>query len=39
MNDSKHYSMAIQWDDEDKIYIVSIPEFQAAKPMGKHIRR
>ncbi|HTK09105.1 MAG TPA: type II toxin-antitoxin system HicB family antitoxin [Ktedonobacteraceae bacterium] len=29
-----HYSMLIQWDDEDNIYVVSIPELKL-KTHGK----
>lgn len=35
MIDPKHYSMTIQWDDEDKIYIVSVPELPGCKTHGK----
>lgn len=31
----KHYSLLIQWDDEDKIYVVSVPELPGAKTHGK----
>lgn len=31
----EHYSMLIQWDDEDKIYIISVPELPGAKTHGK----
>ena len=30
----QHYSMLIQWDDEDDIYIVSVPELKV-KTHGK----
>lgn len=30
-----HYSMLIQWDSEDEIYIVSVPELPGAKTHGK----
>jgi predicted RNase H-like HicB family nuclease len=30
-----HYSMLIQWDDEDQIYIISVPELPGAKTHGK----
>lgn len=30
-----HYSMVIQWDDEDQIYIISVPELPGAKTHGK----
>ena len=29
------YSLVIQWDDEDKIYIISVPELPGAKTHGK----
>jgi predicted RNase H-like HicB family nuclease len=29
-----HYSMLIQWDDEDSIYIISVPELRV-KTHGK----
>jgi predicted RNase H-like HicB family nuclease len=35
MIDPRHYSMVIQWDDEDKIYIVSVPELPGCKTHGK----
>ena len=35
MIDPRHYSMVIQWDDEDKIYIVSVPELSGCKTHGK----
>ena len=31
---SEHYSMLIQWDDEDDIFVVSIPELKL-KTHGK----
>jgi predicted RNase H-like HicB family nuclease len=31
----KHYSLLIQWDDEDKIYVVSVPELSGARTHGK----
>ena len=33
--DSKHYSMIIQWDDEDKIYVVDVPELPGCMTHGK----
>lgn len=30
-----HYSMVIQWDDEDSSYIVTVPELPGAKTHGK----
>ncbi len=35
MIDPKHYSLVIQWDDEDKIYIVSVPELAGYKTHSK----
>lgn len=35
MIDPRHYSLVIQWDDEDKIYIVSVPELAGCKTHGK----
>ena len=31
----QHYSMTIQWDPEDHIYIISVPELPGAKTHGK----
>jgi predicted RNase H-like HicB family nuclease len=31
----QHYSMVIQWDDEDDIYIVTVPEIPGIKTHGK----
>ena len=31
----EHYSMLIQWDDEDKIYVVSVPELPGCRTHGK----
>ncbi|HEY5001556.1 MAG TPA: type II toxin-antitoxin system HicB family antitoxin [Ktedonobacteraceae bacterium] len=31
----EHYSMLIQWDDDDKIYVVSVPELPGCKTHGK----
>ena len=30
MNQQFHYSMTIQWSEEDGLYIVSLPEWEAA---------
>lgn len=30
-----HYSMFIQWSDEDQIYIVTVPELPGCKTHGK----
>ncbi len=32
--DPKHYSMIIQWDDEDKIYVVTVPELPGCRTHG-----
>ena len=31
----KHYSMVIQWDPRDNIYIVTVPELQGCKTHRK----
>ena len=31
----EHYSMLIQWDEEDKIYVVSVPELPGCRTHGK----
>lgn len=33
--DIKHYSMIIQWDPRDDIYVVSVPELPGCKTHGK----
>ena len=30
-----HYSMVIQWDSRDNIYVISIPELPGCKTHGK----
>jgi len=35
----KHYSMIIQWDDQDEIYIVTVPELPGCKTHGKTIKK
>ncbi len=30
MNEQPHYSMTIQWSEEDEAYVVSFPEWAAA---------
>jgi antitoxin HicB len=30
-----HYSLSIQWDDDDKIYIISVPELPGCKTHGR----
>ncbi len=32
--DLKHYSMIIQWSDEDQAYIVTVPELPGCKTHG-----
>jgi len=32
--DTKHYSMNIQWSDEDQAYIVTVPELSGCKTHG-----
>ena len=32
---SKHYSMIIQWDPVDQIYVVSVPELPGCMTHGK----
>jgi predicted RNase H-like HicB family nuclease len=34
MSEQPHYSMAIQWSDEDQAYIVSFPEWEAHGLIG-----
>ena len=31
----KHYSVIIQWNDEDEAYIVTFPELPGCKTYGK----
>ena len=31
----EHYSMLIQWDEEDNIYIVTVPELPGCRTHGK----
>jgi predicted RNase H-like HicB family nuclease len=35
MEHAKHYSMIIQWDPRDKIYVVSVPELPGCMTHGK----
>jgi predicted RNase H-like HicB family nuclease len=32
--DIKHYSMIIEWSDEDQVYIVTVPELPGCKTHG-----
>jgi predicted RNase H-like HicB family nuclease len=31
----EHYSLLIQWDNDDQIYVVSVPELPGARTHGK----
>ena len=31
----KHYSMNIQWDQDDEIYVVTVPELPGCKTHGR----
>ena len=33
--DPKHYSMVIQWSNEDKVYVVTVPELPGCMTHGK----
>lgn len=35
MKDTNHYSMIIQWDAEDRIFVVSVPELPGCMTHGK----
>ncbi len=35
----KHYSMIIQWSDEDNAYIVTVPELPGCKRMEKPMKK
>ena len=35
----KHYSMLIQWSEEDKIYIVTVPELPGCHTHGKSYKK
>ena len=34
MEDAKHYSMLIEWDPDDKIYVVTVPELEGCMTHG-----
>ena len=34
-SDLKHYSIIIQWSDEDQVYIATVPELPGCKTHGK----
>ncbi len=33
--DYKHYSISVQWSDEDQVYIATVPELPGCKTHGK----
>jgi predicted RNase H-like HicB family nuclease len=35
MEEAKHYSMIIQWDPDDKIYVVTVPELPGCMTHGR----
>jgi predicted RNase H-like HicB family nuclease len=35
MEEVKHYSMLIQWDPRDQIYVVSVPELPGCMTHGR----
>jgi predicted RNase H-like HicB family nuclease len=35
----KHYSMIIQWSEEDRVYIVTVPELPGCKTHGKTYKK
>lgn len=37
--DSLHYSMLIQWSEEDQVYIVTVPELPGCKTHGKTYKK
>lgn len=37
--DDLHYSMHIQWSEEDQVYIVTIPELPGCKTHGKTYKK
>ena len=34
MEEAKHYSMLIEWDPDDKIYVVTVPELPGCMTHG-----
>lgn len=34
-SDLKHYSITIQWSDEDQVYIATVPELPGCKTHGR----
>ncbi len=35
MEEAKHYSMIIEWDPDDKIYVVTVPELPGCMTHGR----
>ena len=35
MEEVKHYSMIIEWDPDDKIYVVTVPELEGCMTHGR----
>jgi predicted RNase H-like HicB family nuclease len=35
MEEAKHYSMIIEWDPDDKIYVVTVPELEGCMTHGR----
>ena len=36
---AKHYSMVIQWDPRDDIYVVTVPELPGCRTHGKTYKK
>jgi predicted RNase H-like HicB family nuclease len=34
MEEAKHYTMIIEWDPDDKIYVVAVPELEGCMTHG-----
>ncbi len=39
MEEAKHYSMIIEWDPDDKIYVVTVPELPGCMTHGKTYKK
>jgi len=37
--DTLHYSMLIQWSEEDQVYIITVPELPGCKTHGKTYKK
>ena len=35
----EHYSLLIQWDEEDNIYVVTVPELPGCRTHGKTYKK